>query len=90
MDEIYLSLDNGQYIKLFWSDNTPADPDTATGVIGINIYDSDGLEYDGGELDIQNDDSDIHNHIQAVLEFMDLSDVSYEEISENDFDSIVE
>lgn len=85
MDDIlYLKFDTNYIATLFWSDNPPADPETAVRVLSINIYkvpsckeeakDTDNVqdfEINGGELDIQEDNETISDYIDEGLEFVD-------------------
>lgn len=85
--DTYLRFEWG-YMHLLWSDNPPADPETATAVISINIYDREGGELDGGELDIQSTDFDLTLYVKDCMELMQVEG-EYEEITEDDFYEVV-
>ncbi len=70
---LFLYIKTGdRLVELFWSDNPPAEPETATAVIGINTYGTDGREMDGGELDIQGREFDLRLYARDCLELMGL------------------
>lgn len=89
MDEVYLRLSNGYLVNLFWSSNDPCDPNVATGVIDINVYNPSGDCIDGGELDVT-DESEIIDNVVDCLELVGFPrDISYEEITEEEFYKVV-
>ena len=91
MEEIYLKLSNGYYVNLFWSSNDPCDPEVATGVISINVYDAGGSCIDGGELDVI-DDTEIEDNIEDCLDLVgfELGEIEWEYIDEEEFNRIAE
>jgi len=83
MEDVFLKTKDYEYINLTWSSNPP-ESKNATGVIGIYVYNEDGSEGDGGEMDIF-DNKELRDHINDALEFIDLVK-DYEIISEEEFD----
>ncbi len=81
--DIYLRT-KSYVINMFWSDNPPADPDTATAVISSTVYKLNGEEVDGGELDIQDTVFDLKAHAREYLDFIGIEE-KYEEITEDEF-----
>ncbi len=74
-ENLYIKTESGLIVKMLWSDNPPADPDTATAVIGIYTYDASSLEeQDGGELDIQDTDLSLESHVAECLDFIGVDD----------------
>ncbi len=86
--DFYTKSDWG-YMHLLWSDNPPSDPETATAVISINLFDNDGNDMDGGELDIQSTDFDLSLYVEECLALMEKSG-PYEEIDEDSFFAVCE
>ncbi len=81
--DLYLKYEWG-YMHLLWSDNPAVDPETATAVISINLYDNEGGELDGGEMDIQGTEFDLNLYVKECMEFMEVKG-EYEEVSEDSF-----
>ncbi len=91
-DEIYLKVpDRDAYIRMLWSSNYALD-DTATGVIGIYVYDSTGNEHpeiEGGEMDVY-DEGSLSDHIGDVLEFIEIPGSEYEMMESDEFESLID
>ncbi len=95
--ELYLKLEGAgeeRFADLFWSDNPPAEPETATGVISINIMDAAGNDLYGGELDITDTRLSLKEHVDECLELLDdlldVDNLSYEIISEEEYQNMLE
>lgn len=63
-------LPDGRYIYLYLSENDTMCAE-ACGVVGYYLYEADGTEYDGGELDIYKEDSEksLKEYLPKVLEY---------------------
>lgn len=77
-----LTLSNGNinYFRMWWSDNPPADENNP-GCIGMSVFDEHMLEIDGGELDYENDSTELRDMISKCIDFMDLDVVEIKETS---------
>ncbi len=82
--DLYLRTEDGKYVNMYWSDNPPCEPETATAVIGANVFAEDGTELDGGELDIQGTIFDLRLYAREMLEFLGICP-RYVEITEDEF-----
>ena len=105
-DTIYLKFDTDYIGKIWWSDNPPADPKTAEGVIFAILYklptsndevsgnDFDGYELCGSELDCKEPDALLTDHIEEALEFIgfhvDMDYSYYDIISEDEANQILQ
>ena len=86
--DLYLKFQWG-YMHLLWSDNPPAEPETATAVISINTFDLEGNDLDGGELDIQGTDFDLNIYVDDCMEQAGVTG-PYEEIDEDSYYNVCE
>ena len=86
-EELYLRLEDGNLVHIFWSDNPPADPETAVGVLSLNIYSPDDHHFiNGVELDAQDTKDSLVDYLEDLFDFADIKPgMDYEIISEEDF-----
>lgn len=75
--KVITESDDTRYIKIWFSDNPPADENNP-GCIGIDLYNEKLELLDGGELDYTSEDINLSDMINDCIEFMGLYPKSVE------------